>query len=489
MTGIQRSIILTAPNGRTTRVSARDQSAVVEVTSAAEARGVWVVSASWSAPRLRGLTRTGPMTHVEGVLTFTIEMTDVGQEFLVISHGGGVLKVEVRLSPKKFSLALYHELLRAYRDLLGVPTAGRRSASGSSDSEGRELIGDELAFELLDGAQQMAVLAGGVRRELAEHERGAGGETGLDARRTLTAWKLNPSWYEVEKSESRGSARVGTRFLKPIRAAKRETLGTNMFLSAAITALTDLSRCMPTDGVGGLTKAVISRTAEGLRAVDQVAPLDSRMAWDILGKARAPANSGALSVLAVRLRRLLTRPENLVPHIGGPIPYFLAGPELVFQAFSSAKVLLALGLSREAVREAMATAGKDAGYQSGPLRIHVDTPSHGLAGWRDSTSHPSGYAPDLVVLHSGTGKTLVIDAKFRREGAGLLPPSGIKDVQAYMHEYGKQTAVITVPATQNDPPMEAVSASGFTIRGVSLTTSLESEALEALSSSLEESWT
>jgi hypothetical protein len=71
-----------------------------------------------------------------------------------------------------------------------------------------------------------------------------------------------------------------------------------------------------------------------------------------------------------------------------------------------------------------------------------------LPGWRDSSVMPSGYKPDFIVAENAKNFVVPIDAKFR-VGASLEVPcsaDSVKEVQAYLDEFGLNGAIILVPA-------------------------------------------
>ena len=69
-----------------------------------------------------------------------------------------------------------------------------------------------------------------------------------------------------------------------------------------------------------------------------------------------------------------------------------------------------------------------------------------LRGWRDGSEMPSGYAPDFVIVWNRT-TPVIVDAKFRVSDSLSIPcaPDAVKEVQAYLDEFGLVGAVILVP--------------------------------------------
>ncbi len=69
-----------------------------------------------------------------------------------------------------------------------------------------------------------------------------------------------------------------------------------------------------------------------------------------------------------------------------------------------------------------------------------------LPGWRDNTIQPSDFRPDVVVIYEGTVPILV-DAKFRCGSSDkeCVPGDAVKEIQAYMDEFGRRSAILVVP--------------------------------------------
>ncbi|MDN3544042.1 hypothetical protein QWZ02_06240 [Kinneretia asaccharophila] len=69
-----------------------------------------------------------------------------------------------------------------------------------------------------------------------------------------------------------------------------------------------------------------------------------------------------------------------------------------------------------------------------------------LPGWRDSTSFKSNFRPDLVINYYQRA-AIPVDAKFRVADGFLDPCSAgsLKEVQAYLNEFGSCGALIVVP--------------------------------------------
>ncbi len=87
------------------------------------------------------------------------------------------------------------------------------------------------------------------------------------------------------------------------------------------------------------------------------------------------------------------------------------------------------------------------------LKAGMDCLEDSLTSWRKHSSQPSGFHPDTYVLLGD--KPVVIDAKFRmpKSTEQLAEAGGLKDVQAYMHDFSLRSAVVVVP--------KIIASSGF----------------------------
>jgi hypothetical protein len=70
----------------------------------------------------------------------------------------------------------------------------------------------------------------------------------------------------------------------------------------------------------------------------------------------------------------------------------------------------------------------------------------------------------------------------------LLPASGIKDIQAYMHEYDLQSAVVAVPSNASACEVETLTGRGYTVTGVAVSSDGAEESVRELRSCLESCW-
>lgn len=89
-----------------------------------------------------------------------------------------------------------------------------------------------------------------------------------------------------------------------------------------------------------------------------------------------------------------------------------------------------------------------------------------LLGWRDKSIQPSGYRPDLVVLFDKKNPVLV-DAKFRIPMSldQIAAPDGLKDLQAYMDEYGHHGCIVASPLIPAEGIRGRVSTKAIYIQG------------------------
>lgn len=76
----------------------------------------------------------------------------------------------------------------------------------------------------------------------------------------------------------------------------------------------------------------------------------------------------------------------------------------------------------------------------------LSTLKKSLSGWRSGSIQPSDYRPDVFIL-TPSGKPILIDAKFRISSNELYPASSsaIKELQAYLDEFGLAGAIIIAP--------------------------------------------
>lgn len=119
----------------------------------------------------------------------------------------------------------------------------------------------------------------------------------------------------------------------------------------------------------------------------------------------------------------------------------------LFEWSAFAAVCLALGAPRDAgvlSRTVVACGTTDvinANRKQGEQYVRTLLP-----GWRDGSDFPARYVPDTIV-HFEKRLAIPVDAKFR-VGASLVEPcdtGGIKEIQAYLNEFGVTGALVLVP--------------------------------------------
>lgn len=71
--------------------------------------------------------------------------------------------------------------------------------------------------------------------------------------------------------------------------------------------------------------------------------------------------------------------------------------------------------------------------------------SEHISSWRQQSIQPSGYKPDTLIVLDGI--PVIVDAKFRvpKTFSLALHPDGVKDVQAYMDDFGLAAAIMLAP--------------------------------------------
>lgn len=483
-----RDLLLRAPNNKVHRLPVGREFVVVQAAAADEVCGQWLIYSDTPRPRFAGVFRTSRMESVTGALLFNVEMSDTGEEFAVILRDSGVTVLCIQLSPPKCPIARYHQYLSSYCRMLGVPGPGARSVAGGESEQGRVPEPAEFAFRFIHRAVRLVEDSGLVKTEVSRHERGCGGASGIDALKTLRAWKANPGWYEPAPVATASTLRLGSHLIRPLRAVRRESQGTNLYTGAASTALFSLASSVARGPVGGMAGVLLAGAARHLRTLDLPTPMTVSEAWSYMESRSHPPRSCVLARQALEFRESLRRMFPHVPGLGGTMPFLLAPPELIFQDFVTAKCLLAIGLPPAKLPEAMRDSRTAAGCRFGDFIAWADTSEHVLQGWRDGTAKPAEYEPDLVIGDTKKKRTILLDAKFRRDASGLLPASGIKDIQAYMHEYELPKAVVAIPSIVGDPASEDVSARGFTVRGIAVSPDVDIPDITSLAQQLEMMW-
>ena len=132
-----------------------------------------------------------------------------------------------------------------------------------------------------------------------------------------------------------------------------------------------------------------------------------------------------------------TPTQRLLPRFS-----YIQRADTIYQAFVATALADTLGLSQTAPvlgQSSLAFVGDD-------YEIYYDThpdPSV-LRSWRYGSAKPDMSRPDVLVRHRSSGDVLVLDAKYRVDGARATEDSR-KEVSAYMALYGLDTVVIAFP--------------------------------------------
>jgi hypothetical protein len=118
----------------------------------------------------------------------------------------------------------------------------------------------------------------------------------------------------------------------------------------------------------------------------------------------------------------------------------------VFQTTCYTACALALGYSEESI---LTSAGKLEGGSHSIYDLNREGASEALAtllGWREKSLQPAEYRPDILILYDQK-VPLLLDAKFRTSQSKSLiaDPNSLKDMQAYMDEFGASVGILLVP--------------------------------------------
>ncbi|MBI3974235.1 MAG: hypothetical protein HY332_23400 [Chloroflexi bacterium] len=145
------------------------------------------------------------------------------------------------------------------------------------------------------------------------------------------------------------------------------------------------------------------------------------------------------------LRRLRVQYlTNVSPGIDAPqlTRQYLARPDEIFQAYCCYVVAAALSLKpigdglRDRTQHGVSFTGEE-------WELYYDI--HGVVhSWRDGSSRPDGYRPDIL-LRNRSGKVILLDAKFSAEG-GRPTGERLKEVQAYLNSFGLERAGVLFPS-------------------------------------------
>lgn len=161
------------------------------------------------------------------------------------------------------------------------------------------------------------------------------------------------------------------------------------------------------------------------------------------GIGRALQDHGYLVFFATRLTlQMQSRHAGLQWLQGAPRDFELF-ERLVFSACASA-----LDMQPEGIASPSGVLRQNAAEL-----LNVNTPEGAsrfakvIEGWRHRSKAPSGYLPDICYIEAPRNFA-IIDAKFRivPGDAGTAKPSAVKEVQAYLDEFGLLGAVIAIPS-------------------------------------------
>lgn len=464
-----------SPTDQRFQVDVRDEFAVLNMDSSGAAKGRWVIyQENTSSTFFNGIHHGSQLEKIDSTLVFNSDMDDVGAEFVVILHSKGLTVVCLAVSPEKCPLPQYHSYLESYINLLGYPgieDSTVRSVRGTPSEDGRESTDEESGFSILTQAVRINNLVSRLKRDLQKHERGRGGEKGVHPVETIRAWRSHPDWYEVTDEPGDGTVTIGEHEIDPLQVVPREGRGSNRFLGAAAKVLKDLAKRMPPNPYGKTASTIIAISKRHIESFDTLEDLSTRRAWQHLEQNEFPPHSQSFVDALIQLRDQIYDPPKRKPALEGREPYYLPTPEFLFQWYTTARLLIALDVDPGDIPALMHELRQKEEVRVGNYSIWADNDEHDIPGWRDRTQSPSNYQPDIVVINREEDEILLADAKFRlhSDSSKLLTHGSIKDIQAYMQEYGLDKSLILVPSKDNRPSMEDIeNGEGFRIRGISV---------------------
>jgi hypothetical protein len=310
-----------------------------------------------------------------------------------------------------------------------------------------------------------------VRSDLHHHARSIGDSEGIDPMTTLDAWKKNHSWYRRASGQDDRTLNLGRWSVVALRVLPKETSPGNLFIGSTSALLAILADSLGGVIGGSLSAAVLRQARRTLLSMDTPALLTANDALKYLRRTRLPSPSRRLSDAVLELHANLFNPSPLVPKQAGFGPYKVPPAHLVFQRVAIVELLRALGMAVPMSSADMDRLLTPDGLRFGHYHVWSDTARHPLKGWREGTALPTPYEPDLVVRDIATGAVLLVDAKLRKGNSanGLLPSSGVKELQAYMQEYDLKKGMIIVPDwNRGGCRSEDIQGGGNWIRGVAL---------------------
>ena len=470
-TGIP-SLIIRSPSGRANLIPIGSKFSVIDFTTSVDTVGQWMIyPENGVSARFVGISNGSYMERVANTLVFSSKLSDVGEQFCIVLINGAVETICIRLSPKKCSTSQHHQYVESYSRHFGVPAPGASSIAGHSDPAGRLLTTDELGFQLINDAADLLRHCGTLRGDLQNHERHLGSVTGVDALRTIAAWRQNRGWYRAATDlDEIGIVKADGKKIVPLKTAPREVAGKNLFLGACSEALRDLGNFSLRTPAGSVVKALLHACRSRLGTFDMLANCSAREAWRILDSGRFPLRSKKFANSICRIRTVLQSDCSGINKVDGLQPLTLFEPELIFQQFAVGEVLCAFGIESTGIAQAFFDSRSSEGFAFDKYVAWSDVGVHRLAGWRDQTSLPSNFRPDLILANLSESQSLLIDAKFRGPAieGGILSASGVKELQAYLNEYGLTRAVIVLPSPNDQLLIEDLQGGGNWIRGIAI---------------------
>jgi hypothetical protein len=491
------SLLARSPTGKTFRVSnTRNGVTRIRLYSVSDASGQWLFYSESGAPRVIAGVCRGRRLETAGVAYIaTISLNEAGVEMVALITSSGLRVWQIEFSPSKLPLPRYHEFVDAYQNLFGPAAPGAASLDAQRPGQGataRSPTNDEAGLAALMTAGELLPSAEALRRELHLHDRGNAGSAAVSAQATLIAWRANHGWYRASNREDFGAIAVGnSRFVVPLRAMPRTAEGGNLVVAALIHQLQRVMRLLPSGAEGALAYSLVGNAISRLRVLDILdTSMDDARARAILGRQDLPPHASHLAAIARDLEDQASK-LKLAPSLGGANRIGTPDATRVFQEVAVSSVLLGLGCPLDLLRKSKEQLRVREGLVFNGIRAWADTPDHGSQGWRDDLDLPSRYRPDLLMHREADGAVLLADAKLRagESDLGLLSASGVKDLQAYMQEYGLSKAVMLVPSKEGTIyRQEEVRSGDFAIRAIAIPPEPSVKTCSGLIGALNEMW-
>lgn len=121
----------------------------------------------------------------------------------------------------------------------------------------------------------------------------------------------------------------------------------------------------------------------------------------------------------------------------------------VYQTFVAHVVGNALGLeyfSRDKDLRKRSPQGWSMKSEDWSLYFDTKPPRSVLGSWRDATSRPANERPDLVLIGPGSDQVLLLDAKFKIDGAANhATQADLFEMQGYLNSFGVKSGAIIFP--------------------------------------------